>query len=136
MMLEPKAQQRYVPELNDLLVQSHVLAAHITAAAPLLRSMAQHEGDGSQALQRALSAVREHLARAQAGEPPPADYAEAIKQIKHELDTMVVEIERAGTQPAEFISEIKLLALQCKQMLAASLLIRKDAGAIHLPDEA
>jgi uncharacterized membrane protein YccC len=136
MMLEPKAQQRYVPELNDLLVQSHVLAAHITAAAPLLRSMAEHESDGSQALQRALSAVRDHLARAQAGEPPPADQAEATKQLKHELDTMVVEIERAGTQPAEFIGEIKLLALQCKQMLAASLLIRKDAGAIRLPEQA
>jgi uncharacterized membrane protein YccC len=136
MMLEPKAQQRYVPELNDLLVQSHVLAAHITAAVPLLRSMAEHESDGSQALQRALSAVREHLARAQAGEPPPADQAEATKQLKHELDTMVVEIERAGTQPAEFIGEIKLLALQCKQMLAASLLIRKDAGAIRLPEQA
>jgi len=134
MMLEPKAQQRFVPELNDLLVQSHVLAAHITAAAPLLRSIAQHEPDGSQALQRALSAVRDHLAQAQAGEPPSADYGETTKQLKRELDAMVTDVERAGTQPAEFIGEIKLLALQCKQMLAASYLIRKDAGAIHLPE--
>jgi ABC-type transporter Mla subunit MlaD len=133
-MLEPKPQQRFVPELNDLLVQSHVLAAHIAAAAPLLRSMAEQEPDGSQALQRALSAVRENLARAQAGEPPPKDYAEATKQIKRELDAMVTEVERGGTQRAEFIGEIKLLALQCKQMLAASYLIRKDAGAIHLPE--
>ncbi len=134
MMLEPKAQQRFVPELNDLLVQSHVLAAHIAAAAPLLRSMAQQEPDGSQALQRALSAVRDNLARAQTGEPPPADYAETTKQLKRELDAKVIDFERAGTQPAEFIGEIKLLALQCKQMLAASYLIRKDAGAIHLPE--
>jgi uncharacterized membrane protein YccC len=43
MMLEPKAQQRFVAELNDLLVQSHVLAAHITAAAPLMRGIAQRD---------------------------------------------------------------------------------------------
>ncbi|PMS20466.1 hypothetical protein C0Z18_11050 [Trinickia dabaoshanensis] len=136
MMLEPKAHQRFVPELNDLLVQSHVLAAHITAAAPLLRGMAEREPDGSQALQRALSTVRENLTRAQTGEAPPVDQAETTKQLTRELDAMVVDIERAGTQPAEFIGEIKLLALQCKQMLAASFLIRKDAGVIRLPAEA
>ncbi|MGN6316257.1 FUSC family protein [Trinickia sp.] len=134
MMLEPKAQQRFVPELNDLLVQSHGLAAHITAAAPLLRSMAQHEPDGSQALQRALSSVRENITCAQKGEPPPADQAETTKQLTRELDAMVVDIERAGAQSAEFVGEIKLLALQCKQMLAASFLIRKDAGVIRLPE--
>ncbi|MGG1944117.1 FUSC family membrane protein [Trinickia sp. NRRL B-1857] len=136
MMLEPKAHQRFVPELNDLLVQSHVLAAHITAAAPLLRGMAEREPDGSQALQRALSTVRENLTRAQTGEAPPVDQAETTKQLTRELDAMVVDIERAGTQPAEFIGEIKLLALQCKQMLTASFLIRKDAGVIRLPTEA
>ena len=134
MMLEPKAQQRFVAELNDLLVQSHVLAAHITAAAPLLRSVAQQEPDGAPALQRALSSVRENLARAQTGEAPPVDQAETTKQLTRELDTMVVDVERAGAQPPEFVGEIKLLALQCKQMLAASFLIRKDAGAIRLPE--
>ncbi|MGN6667246.1 MAG: FUSC family protein [Trinickia sp.] len=134
MMLEPKAQQRFVPELNDLLVQSHALAAHITAAAPLLRNMAQREPDGSQALQRALSTVRENLTQAQTAHAPPIDQAETTKQITRELDAMVVDVERAGTQPAEFVGELKMLALQCKQMLAASFLIRKDAGGIHLPE--
>jgi hypothetical protein len=46
---------------------------------------------------------------------------------------MVTEIEKAGTRPPEFVQEIKMLVLQCKQMLAASFLIRKDAGAIRLP---
>ena len=133
MMLEPKAQQRFVPELNDLLVQSHALAAHITAAAPLLRSMAQHEPDGEQALQRALSTVRDNIMRAQNGEAPAADQAETTKQLTRELDAMVVDVERTGARPAEFVGEIKLLALQCKQMLAASFLIRKDAGVIRLP---
>lgn len=39
MMLEPKAQQKFVPELNDLLIRSHVLASQITAAGPLLQSV-------------------------------------------------------------------------------------------------
>ncbi len=134
MMLEPKAQQRFVPELNDLLLQSHVLAAHITATAPLLRSVALREPDSSQALQRALSIVRENLTQAQTSDSPPVDQAETTKQITRELDAMVVEVERAGMQPAEFVGELKMLALQCKQMLAASFLIRKDAGGIHLPE--
>lgn len=134
MMIEPKAQQRFVPELNDLLVQSHVLAAHITAAAPLLRSVAQREPGGSPALQRALSTVRENLTQAQASDAPSVDQAETTRQLTRELDTMVVDVERAGTQPAEFVGELKLLALQCKQMLAASFLIRKDAGGMHLPE--
>ncbi|MGN6229997.1 MAG: FUSC family protein [Trinickia sp.] len=134
MMLEPKAQQRFVAELNDLLVQTHVLTAHITAAAPLLRGAAQREPEGAPALQRALSAVRENLTLAQTGETALVDQAEATKQLTRELDAMVVEAERTGTQPSESVGELKLLALQCKQMLAASFLIRKDAGAIHLPD--
>ena len=137
MMLEPKAQQRFVAELNDLLVQSHVLAAHITAAAPLLRGVSQREPDGAPALQRALSTVRENLTLAQKGEASQTasvDQAETTKQLTRELDAMVVEVERAGTQPAEFIGELKLLALQCKQMLAASFVIRKDAAAIQLPE--
>ncbi len=133
MMIEPKAHQKFVAELNDLVVQSHALAAQITAAAPVLRNVAQQDGDGTQALQRALAAVREHLVRAQAGEAPPPDQADATKQLMRELDAMVVEIERSGRQSAEFVQEIKVLAHQCKQMLAASVLIRKDAGVIRLP---
>ncbi|PPK47540.1 putative membrane protein YccC [Trinickia symbiotica] len=133
MMLEPKPQQKFVPEINDLLVQSHVLAAQIATAAALVRNFADEGNDAPAALARALSTVRDNLARAQAGEPPPADQAETTKQLTRELDSMVTEIEKAGTRPPEFVHEIKMLVLQCKQMLAASFLIRKDAGAIRLP---
>jgi uncharacterized membrane protein YccC len=134
MMLEPKAHQKFVPELNDMLVQSHVLASQITAAAPLLRSSAQQqEGAGREALQRALSVVRENLTQAQAGEPPAADQAERAKQLVRDLDTMVVEAEKSDAVSTDAAQELKLLAHQCKQMLAASLLIRKDAGVIRLP---
>ncbi|WP_347556531.1 FUSC family membrane protein [Robbsia sp. KACC 23696] len=38
MMREPKSKRIYVAELNDLIVQCHALASHITAAAPLMAS--------------------------------------------------------------------------------------------------
>lgn len=134
MMIEPKAHQRFVPELNDLLVQTHVLGAQITAAAPLIRSATAADGDiRNDALQRGLSAVLENLKKAEAGEPPPPDQLEATKQITRELDAMVVSAEQSDAVGAELTHDLKVLAHQCKQMLASSLLIRKDASVIRLP---
>ncbi|MEX3761355.1 FUSC family membrane protein [Paraburkholderia phenoliruptrix] len=136
MMLEPKSAQKFVPELNGLLVRSHVLASQITAAAPLLRTSAQQpEGVSLQPLQRALSLVRDNLTEAEAGTAPPADQPEQIKQLTRELDTMVVEAEKSQDYSADAVHDMKLLAHQCKQMLAAAALIRKDASVIRLPDE-
>lgn len=136
MMLEPKAAQKFVPELNDLLVRSHVLASQITAAAPLLRTSAQQQDSVSlQPLQRVLSVVRDNLTEAEAGIAPPADQAEQTKQISRELDAMVVEAEISADHSADAVHELKLLAHQCKQMLAAANQIRKDASVIRLPDE-
>ncbi len=136
MMLEPKSAQKFVPELNGLLVRSHVLASQITAAAPLLRTSAQQPDSVSlQPLQRALSLVRDNLTEAEAGTAPPADQPEQIKQLTRELDTMVVEAEKSQDYSADAVHDMKLLAHQCKQMLAAAALIRKDASVIRLPDE-
>jgi uncharacterized membrane protein YccC len=136
MMLEPKSAQKFVPELNDLLVRSHVLASQITVAAPLLRTSAQRADNVSlQPLQRALSTVRDNLTEAEAGSAPPADQAEQIKQLSRELDAMVVETEKSPDHPADAVHDMKLLAHQCKQMLTASAQIRKDASVIRLPDE-
>ncbi|HVE08022.1 MAG TPA: AraE protein, partial [Paraburkholderia sp.] len=136
MMLEPKSAQKFVPELNDLLVRSHVLASEITVAAPLLRSLIQADGHAPQPLQRALSLVRENLAQAEAGTAPPADQSDISKLLTRELDTMVVEAEKAPEHKdkADALNELKQLAHQCKQMLAASYLIRKDASVIRLPE--
>jgi uncharacterized membrane protein YccC len=137
MMLEPKSAQRFVPELNGLLVRSHVLASQITAAAPLLRTSAQQqqqvESVSLQPLQRALSVVRDNLTEAEAGTAAPADQAEQIKLLNRELDAMVVETEKSPDYSADAVHDMKLLAHQCKQMLAASALIRKDASVIRLP---
>ncbi|CAD6535396.1 hypothetical protein LMG27952_03018 [Paraburkholderia hiiakae] len=137
MMLEPKAAQKFVPELNDLLVRSHVLASQITATAPLLRSTARPDQPEVKldALERALSCVRENLVAAEAGTPAPLDQTDITRQLTRELDAMVVETERALGATAELPQELKLLAHQCKQMIAASWLIRRDASIIRLPEE-
>ena len=136
MMLEPKSAQKFVPELNNLLVRSHVLASEITAAAPLLRTVVQADRKSQQPLQRALSVVRENLEQAEAGNAAPADQTDVVKQLTRELDSMVIEAEKApdSAGKAEAVGELKLLAHQCKQMLAASFLIRKDASVIRLPE--
>jgi uncharacterized membrane protein YccC len=136
MMLEPKSAQKFVPELNDLLIRSHVLASEITAAAPLLRAASQADRKSQQALQRGLSVVRENLEQAEAGSAPPADQANIVRQLNRELDSMVIDAEKApeSAGKAEAVNELKLLAHQCKQMLSASFQIRKDASVIRLPE--
>lgn len=135
MMLEPKAQQKFVPELNDLLVRSHVLASQITAAGPLLQSVGKSAaGHAAQPVQRALTVIRDNLTQAQEGVPAPDDQAEQSKQLTVELDSMVVGAERAEDIPFDAVQDLKLLAHQCKQMLTASFLIRKDASLINLPE--
>ncbi|MDN7910664.1 FUSC family protein [Burkholderia cepacia] len=135
MMIEPKAHQRFVPELNDLLVQTHVLGAQITAAAPLIRTACAADGNilHDDALHRGLAAVLDNLEKAETGEPPPADQLDASKQITRDLDAMVVSAEKSDAVGAELTHDLKVLAHQCKQMLASSLLIRKDASVIRLP---
>ncbi|MBC8745694.1 MULTISPECIES: FUSC family protein [Paraburkholderia] len=139
MMLEPKSAQKFVPELNGLLVRSHVLASQITAAAPLLRTSAQQqqqvEDISLQPLQRALSLVRDNLRAAEAGTALPAEQGEQIKLMSRELDAMVVKTEKSPDYTADAVHDTKLLAHQCKQMLAASAQIRKDASMIRLPEQ-
>jgi len=135
MMLEPKAQQKFVPELNDLLIRSHVLASQITAAGPLLQAVGKSAaGHAAQPVQRALTVIRDNLTQAQEGMRVPDDQAEQSKLLTRELDSMVVGAERAEDIPADAVQDLKLLAHQCKQMLTASLLIRKDASLINLPE--
>jgi uncharacterized membrane protein YccC len=145
MMREPKSQQKCVAELNDLLIQSHVLAAQITAAAPLIISTDTAE-NCEPALSQALAMIDENLAHAEAAmqTPPsfeatsssnPAQTHETTKAIIHALDLMVVEAEKTeiDSSQASRAQELKLLAHQCKQMMATSKLVAKDACAIRLP---
>lgn len=115
-------------------MQSHVLASQITAAAPLLQSLNEADGQSFEPVQRAFGVVRDNLSEAQAV-VSDADGASVFdtKDIRRDLDAMVAAAERAQTLPADAIQDLKLLAHQCKQMLTASALIRKDAAQIRLP---
>lgn len=144
MMIEPKFAQKFVPELNDLLIRSHVLTSQITSTAPLLRTPvyrdASNPDDGNnailpRALCNALSCVRENLLAAQTRAALPADQAAITKRLTRELDAMVVAAEHTVGPMVTAAQDLKLLAHQCKQMLAASWLIRKDASLIQLPQE-
>ena len=88
----------------------------------------------TQPVQRALSVIRENLAQAQDGMAAPDDQAEQTKQLTRELDSMVVSAEHAVDVSGDALHDLKLLAHQCKQMIVASFLIRKDASLINLPD--
>lgn len=138
MMLEPKAQQKYVAELNDLLIQSHTLAAHIASVASILTSATSEvamQRLSHANLARALEAVHENLTQAEAGASAPGDWLQTYKMLARELDGMVIEVEKTGAAMAEVAAELKWLAYQCKQMLNVSYLICKDAGAIQLSTE-
>jgi len=151
MMMEPQAQQRFVPELNELLVQSHVLASQITAAEPLMATLATPANEALlQPLQRAFSVVRDNLKQAEfaggasaaSGDTQPNSPQEAAaasvkleqeRALNHELDEMVVLAENTEAVTSDMVHELKLLAHQCKQMIAASWLIRRDTCRISLP---
>jgi uncharacterized membrane protein YccC len=130
MMLEPKSQQRFVAELNNLLVQSHALGSQMGAASPLL-SPTPVGPDKLEGLDRALGEVRENLLQAERGGMAPT--LVELRELTRALDSMVVAVEKNGTASADAIQDLKLLAYQSKQMIAASRFIRKDIAAIRLP---
>ena len=135
MMLEPKAAQKYVAELNGLLIQSHALASQITAAAPLVTTLGRVD---DAALQHAFDTVRAKLRQAElgTGDAVPRNAAAdraAVKALTRELDAMVQTAERLRTVPDDAVQNLKLLAHQCKQMVVAAQAVAQDAGAIRLP---
>ncbi|MDU0810228.1 MAG: FUSC family membrane protein [Burkholderia sp.] len=132
MMLEPKVHQRYVAELNNLLIQAHLLSSQITAIAPLIRSL-YYQDQQPNALQRVLEAVLENLKKAEIREPPSTDHLEITKILIRDLEMMVVESESEADSMTILISDIKEIAYQCKQMLSSSLLIRKYISVIEIP---
>jgi uncharacterized membrane protein YccC len=130
MMLEPKSQQRFVAELNDLLVQSHTLGSQMAAASGLL-SPPPIDAAKLGGLERALSDVRDNLLQAERAST--ASTTVDLRELTRALDSMVVAAEKEGTANTDAIQDLKLLAYQSKQMIAASRFIRKDLASIRLP---
>lgn len=100
-----------------------------------MQSLNGADGQSFEPVQRAFAVVRDNLSEAQAvvSQEDGAASPDAIKTLRRDLDSMVAAAERAQSLPADAIQDLKLLAHQCKQMLTASALIRKDATQIHLP---
>jgi uncharacterized membrane protein YccC len=108
MMSEPKSHQLSVPELNNLLIQNHVLASQITAAIPILAALPKTP----EAVQLALNGMVDLL-------------DEKRPQIATTLPT---QFDTTGEQAA--------LAYPLKQMLKASHMIRQELQALADPTHA
>lgn len=108
MMSEPKSHQQSVPELNNLLIQNHVLASQITAAIPILAALPKTP----EPVQLAMNGMVDLL-------------DEKRPQIATNLPT---QFDTEGEQAA--------LAYPLKQMLKASHMIRQELQALADPTHA
>jgi uncharacterized membrane protein YccC len=102
MMSEPRSRQQYVPELNNLLIQNHVLASQTTAAVPT------------------LSTLRE---------APPASVTQTLDAVVTMLDPARPAVpplpEQIDTQ-----GELASLAYPLKLMIRAGQMIRQESAAL------
>ncbi|GAA4331262.1 FUSC family protein [Pigmentiphaga soli] len=127
MMLEPKSKQRSVAELNDLVIQTHELAAQISATAPLLASLPSLPP----ALSKVLDAIGQTLAAAEKGAGDTRDDTEYLRELGKELDGTVNAA--ASTLDPDAAQALRQLAYQLKQMAKTSRTILRSAALIHLP---
>lgn len=109
MMSEPKSHQVNVPELNNLLIQNHVLASQITATIPILAALPQ----------------------------TPAPVREALDGMARLLDESRMQ-GPAPVLPTQFDTdgEQAALAYPLKQMIKASHMIRQELLALDEPAHA
>ncbi|CAP41942.1 FUSC family protein [Bordetella petrii] len=104
MMSEPRSHQMNVPELNNLLIQNHIMASQITAAVPILASLKQ----SPEPMRQALAGIVDMLDDSR---PAPLD-------LPSQFDTE---------------GELAALAYPLKQMLRASTQIRQELAAVADP---
>ena len=85
MMEEPVKRQNNVPELNNLMIQFHVLALQISAAVPILASLATvPEG-----VQKSLDAVGNYLEGSDAHPPASIETEGELASLAYPLRQMV-----------------------------------------------
>ncbi|ARP85785.1 FUSC family protein [Bordetella genomosp. 9] len=102
MMSEPRSRQQYVPELNNLLIQNHVLASQTTAAVPALATLRE---EPPPAVVNTMDAISAMLDPAQPPAPPVAD----------QVDTR---------------GDLAALAYPLKLMVRAAQMIRQESAAL------
>jgi uncharacterized membrane protein YccC len=102
MMSEPQSRQQYVPELNNLLIQNHVLASQTTAAVPTLSTLSR---EPPPSVTKTLDAVNVMLDPAHPAVPP----------LPEQIDTQ---------------GELASLAYPLKLMVRAGQMIRQESTAL------
>jgi uncharacterized membrane protein YccC len=102
MMSEPQSRQQYVPELNNLLIQNHVLASQTTAAVPTLATLSQ--------------------------EPPPS-IANTLDAVSVMLDPARPDVPPLPEQ-IDVQGELASLAYPLKLMVRAGQMIRQESAAL------
>ena len=105
MMNEPRSRQRNVPEVNNLLIQNHILASQIAASIPLLADLPATPPGIGQALEQVQALLEETVAPGQ-------------------LPAVTIETE----------GDLAALAYPVKQMVKAAQLISNELGALEVSD--
>ncbi len=105
MMNEPQSRQRHVPEVNNLLIQSHILASQIAATVPLLADLPS----------------------------TPPGIAYALAQVQSLLDGSATP-DTLEPVSIETDGDLAALAYPVKQMLKAAQLISNELGALEVAD--
>src|SRR5690606_13867607 len=85
MMDEPAKRQKNVPELNNLLIQNHVLASQITSAVPILASL-DAVPDG---IQMSLQAIQQSLDGQEADAPVSIETEGQLAALAYPIRQMV-----------------------------------------------
>jgi uncharacterized membrane protein YccC len=102
MMSEPQSRQQNVPELNNLLTQSHILASQTTAAILTLSTL---------------------------GEAPPRSVVQSMEAIATMLDPALPPVPRLPEQ-LDVQGELASLAYPLKLMVRAGQMIRQESAAV------
>ncbi len=126
MMQEPRSKQVAVAELNNLLIQIHMLASQVTASTPLLSAVPPDSPEVS----RVMAAILDDLRAAEAGISPSSgndDDAEMWRALTRELG------QRDTNAPDGDRPDLRQLGFQLKLMARSASLIRRDASAARLP---
>src|SRR5690606_31084827 len=84
MMDEPVIQQRNVPELNNLLIQNHVLASQIAAAVPILANL----DEIPEGIRKSLEAITELLDDKPADPPVSLETAGELAALAYPIRQM------------------------------------------------
>ena len=85
MMSEPVNQQHHVTQLNNLLIQNHVLASQISAAIPLLAALS-HVPEG---INSAINAIKAELNHTEAEPVRPLETAGELAMLAYPLRQML-----------------------------------------------